>query len=1008
MRKRRTASETVSGAASRARAEAAAAAPTRLPQDDARQARVGQAWLARFGEPGSRESPIAAERIRYVLTAPLEQGVRVLRLEAQVQHPLPQGGWSTPKRPNVERLLSSYDVPAYAAAGDITLFHLLTAGANRFYAQDPLRQPLSGQLAHLLLQLLSDLQRCHVGSASGPLLNWQGERELQLDWRGDHKGMRPFAFIGDDCEAIPVDVPLWLDLRQGGAGRLIAPCPPASLPALLQAPELPASQWVLLANQQPGLWQKTGLQLPEEVLSRTLDGAPWPVLAISRLPDAAGDGLLLRPSFEYAGVSIAPYPQQRLQPLPGGQVQQRDLQLENHLLAGLPGTPAFLERAVLACLTVAEADQLILGVPAMLTFWETSVPALQAAGWSIQAEAVARSRVIDADDWWAQLDEQDGWFGVDLGVLVGGERLSLLPLLVNAIRQAPDDFALERLAVAEVLLLPAGMGRYLRLPAARLRPILQALTELFDAERDPQVPLRLSPADAVRLPRLTALPWQGGERLRQLADNLADLPRLAPVAAVPGFTATLRPYQQYGVAWMQFLRQSGLHGVLADDMGLGKTIQALAHLQAEKAAGRLDQPCLIVAPTSLMFNWQREAALFAPDLRVLLLHGTARKMHYGVLADYDVVLTTYPLLSRDSEVLKAQRWHLLMLDEAQAIKNPRAQSAQIVRELEVRHRLCLTGTPVENHLGELWALFDFLLPGFLGSERQFATLFRTPIEKQGDGQRAEWLRQRVAPFLLRRTKEDVATELPPKTEMIRMVAMQEGQRDLYETIRLALSEQVQQEIAARGLPRSQLLVLDALLKLRQVCCDPRLISRVESSSGLASAKLQALLELLGELLQEGRRILVFSQFTRMLSYIEAELRARGIDYAKLTGQTRDRATPVTRFQNGEVAVFLISLKAGGVGLNLTAADTVIHYDPWWNPAVEDQATDRAYRIGQDKPVFVYKLICAGSVEEKMLLLKDAKKSLAANVYGQTGQPVPGFGQADLDALFAPLTELDDQ
>ena len=462
---------------------------------------------------------------------------------------------------------------------------------------------------------------------------------------------------------------------------------------------------------------------------------------------------------------------------------------------------------------------------------------------------------------------------------------------------------------------------------------------------------------------------------------------------------TLRPYQAQGVAWLQFLRGAGLGGVLADDMGLGKTVQTLAHLAIEQAAGRLDRPALIVCPTSLVPNWLREAARFAPGLRVLPLHGPTRKARFGEIAAHDLVLTTYPLLTRDQEVLTAQDWHVVVLDEAQIIKNPNAETTRQALQLRARQRLCLSGTPLQNHLGELWSLFDFLAPGFLGSARSFRSRYRTPIEKHGDAERQAALHRRVRPFLLRRTKEEVATELPPKTEITEPVEMEAPQRAVYEAIRLSMHARVKQAVAEKGLARSGIIILDALLKLRQACCDPRLLA-MKSAQKAGSAKLERLLDLLGILLDEGRRVLIFSQFTSMLALIEAALRKAGIPYVLLTGDTKDREAPVRRFQAGEVPVFLISLKAGGVGLNLTAADTVVHYDPWWNPAVEDQATDRAHRIGQDKRVFVHRLITLGTIEEKMEVLKERKRALVASVLEAEHGGALRLTEADVEELFA--------
>lgn len=316
----------------------------------------------------------------------------------------------------------------------------------------------------------------------------------------------------------------------------------------------------------------------------------------------------------------------------------------------------------------------------------------------------------------------------------------------------------------------------------------------------------------------------------------------------------------------------------------------------------------------------------------------------------------------------------------------------------------MTDTPLENHLGELWAQFDAVEPGLLGSEKQFTRLYRTPIEKHGDSDRQQRLNRRTSGLLLRRRKQDVLTDLPAKTEIVHTLELEDAQRGLYETLRLAQHARVQQAVQARGLPQAGIIVLDALLKLRQACCDPRLVKLPSARKIRHSAKLDALLELLDGLLDEGRRILLFSQFTEMLALIEEALRKRKIDYQILTGQTppRERSALVKRFQNGDTPVFLISLKAGGVGLNLTAADTVIHYDPWWNPAVEAQATDRAHRIGQDKPVFVYRLICAGTVEEKIQAMQGRKADLARAVLEGGASTRLRFDEDDLRELFAPM------
>ncbi|MHA3738751.1 DEAD/DEAH box helicase [Pseudomonas sp. Eth.TT006] len=653
---------------------------------------------------------------------------------------------------------------------------------------------------------------------------------------------------------------------------------------------------------------------------------------------------------------------------------------------------------------------------AWLTFAQNGIPLLREAGWQIDVSGNFDFNVEPIEHWYAEVEEESGrqWFDLQLGIVVNGERHSLLPIFLHLLRTQPlllDPAKLAERADDELLLVELGAGRFgtrisgkVALPFGRVKPLLATLSELYLGDHLGDT-LRLSAPDAARLSLLegVSLEWQGGERLRTFARRLRESTH-TQVAAPAGLNAQMRPYQLEGLNWMQTLRELEVGGILGDDMGLGKTLQTLAHLLTEKHAGRLDHPALAVMPTSLIHNWLDEAQRFAPQLKVLALHGAGRQKDFANLAEYDLVLTTYALLPRDVEVLQPQLWSVLILDEAQNIKNPLSKAAQAARDLQARQRLCLSGTPMENHLGELWSQFHFLMPGWLGDSKAFNRDYRTPIEKHGNAERMQHLTARIKPFLLRRKKDQVATELPPKTEIVHWVDLSDGQRDVYETVRVAMDKKVRDEIARSGVARSQIIILEALLKLRQVCCDLRLINMPLTAKALrsGSGKLVSLMEMLEELLGEGRRILLFSQFTSMLALIEQELQQREIAYSLLTGETKDRRTPVKDFQGGKVSLFLISLKAGGTGLNLTAADTVIHFDPWWNPAVENQATDRAYRIGQNNPVFVYKLIARGTVEEKIQALQQEKAALAGAVL--EGGTAGGWKleQSDIEALFAPL------
>ncbi|MHC8349964.1 SNF2-related protein [Pseudomonas sp. RT4P38] len=655
---------------------------------------------------------------------------------------------------------------------------------------------------------------------------------------------------------------------------------------------------------------------------------------------------------------------------------------------------------------------------AWLAFVQSGVAALRDANWQIRINDDFHFNLQPVEEWYADVEESPGreWFDLQLGIVVNGERHSLLPILLQLMRRQPQLLNLAELASRDdddhVLIdlnsgqLGAKPGIKVALSLGRVKPLMATLGELYMGVSS-GTSLRLNAPDAARLSELEGLPlvWQGGERLRSFAKRLRESTQ-QNVAAPQGLNATLRPYQLEGLNWMQTLRELEVGGILGDDMGLGKTLQTLAHLLLEKQTGRLDRPALAVMPTSLIPNWLDEAARFTPQLKVLALHGATRQKDFINLAEYDLVLTTYALLPRDLEVLQPQVWSVLILDEAQNIKNPLSKAAQAARDLEARQRLCLSGTPLENHLGELWSLFHFLLPGWLGDSKTFNRDYRTPIEKHGNIERMQHLTARIKPFLLRRKKEQVATELPPKSEIVHWVELSDGQRDVYETVRVAMDKKVRDEIARSGVARSQIIILDALLKLRQVCCDLRLIKMPLTAKALraGSGKLIGLMEMLEELLSEGRKILLFSQFTSMLALIEEELQRRGIGYSLLTGETTDRRTPVKDFQGGKVPLFLISLKAGGTGLNLTAADTVIHFDPWWNPAVENQATDRAYRIGQDKPVFVYKMIARGTVEEKIQALQQEKAALAGAVLEGGTSGGWKLEQSDIEALFAPLPD----
>lgn len=500
------------------------------------------------------------------------------------------------------------------------------------------------------------------------------------------------------------------------------------------------------------------------------------------------------------------------------------------------------------------------------------------------------------------------------------------------------------------------------------------------------------------------------ERLRAL--DVAAKPE-----AVRGLQADLRGYQEVGLAWLQFLADLGVGGILADDMGLGKTVQALATV-AWRREREGPAPCLVVAPTSVAFNWIREANRFVPDLKTVLLHGTERHARYDEVPDCDIAVTTYALLRRDIQRLKDVHFRYVILDEAQHIKNHTAATTAAARSLDAETRLALTGTPLENRLLELWSIVDFVNPGMLGTWREFSKRWERPVEDAitdgaaateaggtvpqrlpatTGGAEAESLRARIRPFLLRRTKAEVQRDLPPKIETDVVVELTPAQRRAYAALAAATREDLGKRMASDGFEKSRMVILTALLRLRQMACDPRLVDAKHEADD--SAKLGAFRELVSEVIASGRRALVFSQFVQLLTLLRQDLDAQNIPYAYLDGRTRDREAAIDGFVDGTMPVFLLSLRAGGTGINLSAADVVIHLDPWWNPAVEEQATDRAHRIGQSKTVSVYRIVAAGTIEEGILRLKERKRALARAVIGDGEAGLPrGLSEDDVAEL----------
>ena len=987
-----------------------------------------QRWLEQTGQRLESLGEAERDTLAFVL------GINMYRrgrsaLSVQVRRALRAGGGEL-RLGGIFKLPYALRYDLSGSARDLPLYARRDHAALRLLASNT----QSGLLGHEETLFLADTPLGGVILdtllATGRLL-WEETQSVltpgpelkdTLGWEIDELGIqRPVQRLPDGARVLPISPPYYVQGAQ--LGRIQPSLPPELEEAFLKLPPLEPEEAQPLAR---AIQARLGRQLPipKQIEQREV---ALPYQAVLRL-----DYRVVPTGRKHA---YGPIPRQ----MPQGVAELL------HLYGGLPWTtarPRFENGELLITARDAAAERRsahpvarsglkkigkllpsnqrllfssdgnALGFESeseWLTFMRGQVPLLREKGIEIEMTPAFPYHLAEIEDWYGETEQGGGWFTLDLGVIVDGERVSLLPILVNLIATHPELLSSEALQALDddtTLFAALPDGRRLPLPAGRVKAILGVLVEL-NLRDLPDGPLRLPLLDAARLSQLEEAlrgRWVGADELLALGRRLRDFGGIEQVQPPEGLKAELRPYQLQGLSWLQFLREYDLGGILADDMGLGKTIQTLAHLLTEREAGRANLPSLVVAPTSVLGNWRSEAQRFAPNLKVLTLHGPQRKTDFERMADFDLVLTTYPLLPRDVDALREQPFHLLILDEAQNIKNARSASAKAAGSLKARHRLCLTGTPLENHLGELWSQFNFLMPGLLHNEKVFGQLYRKPIEKDGDLLRRKALAARVRPFLLRREKREVARELPPKTEIPVRLTLEHDQRDLYETVRVTMQDKVREELAARGLARSTVAILDALLKLRQAVTDPRLVKLDVARKVSSNAKLAWLTANLPQMLEEGRRVLIFSAFATLLGHLEDTLQELEIPYAKLTGQTKQRGEQIAAFQGGEKPVFLISLKAGGVGLNLTAADTVIHYDPWWNPAAENQATDRAYRIGQDKPVFVYKLIASGSVEERILEMQGRKAALAQGVLEGGLSDSVSLTSRDLDRLFAPLED----
>ena len=993
-------------------------------------------WLSKLVENGRRTSPtlehheLGEPLLFYQLDAQaLTQHKSGITLQILQSRLLKRGGYG---REAAYRYNGHYHHPDWVLASDRDILEL-AVGRQADFTYRTLT--IDGDIGHLLMGKLLSTGRCWWGTERDKPLERGESRALTFNWQARADSPQELeldiSLEGiDTWQLVPADPAWYIAPELGVAGPLENAPPTAILAQLVEAPPLPAAHAQTVSNYLASRLPDARLPLPVEPDFVRIEELPRPVLVLQSRDDSADiRHFYASIRFRYADY-LLPYDGSDSDATLEGKtadgrpvVLKRDLATENRFVvefgkrfldfeSALKSDGDFFSRAD----RIPRAKE----VQNIAHAWRSLLEAraeLEASGWRVDVREPFDLSFRSVTTVEATVSETtSSWFDMRVKLSHGEETFDLLPLVVEWLQTDSRE---------QSILLQADNGEWLEVSPEVFAPVAETLLELYD-ERPSRSDLGGGESDdeaeddtVLRLPRERALSleamdarwdqngvsvgWHDAGNVFSLAERLRNFEGLEHPELPVFLRATCRDYQLDGIAWMSFLAEFGFNGILADDMGLGKTLQTLAHILHEREIGRLTRPVLVVAPTSLLGNWQREAARFVPTLSTLVWHGTERRSQTHALENTDIVITSYALATRDQTLMSQQNFGLLVLDEAQAIKNPSAKVTQAVKALEVQRRLCLTGTPLENHLGELWSQFDFLMPGFLGSRKHFNRYYRTPIETHGSTERQERLGELIRPFLLRRRKEQVATELPPKTEIIREVTLDAEQARLYESIRVSMEHRVRALLAERGLARSHIEMLDALLKLRQTCCHPALV-KLDSARGVkTSAKTELVMEMLEELISEGKKILLFSQFTEMLGLLERELAKRDIPWVKLTGRTRKRDEVIDSFQHGDVPLFLISLKAGGTGLNLTAADTVIHYDPWWNPAVENQASDRAHRIGQDKPVFIYKLVASDTVEEKIMAMQKHKQLLADQTVNRgEASTLKGLSSEDVLQLFAPM------
>lgn len=929
--------------------------------------------------------PVGSDLL-YILNRPGNTNSDDLSLSLYVREPRKAGGW---KKLQLLRM-SRAQMVELPLAEDREILALLAGTAPPYYSdlhEIPNQMRLSQPLADMVMPRILQTGRCYLfdnaNEISGAPLRWDDGPACELVVELREQGGSQFALdasLRREGERMGLALAQHLYasgflLTVDGLGRVAPGTSPRWFSALKHhhGIEIPQEQLPAFLERMMSAADAPRLELPPSLGFEAITEPPRPQLQIKREASRTNvEWMRADLVFDYAGRPVAEHEQaQGFLDADARKWLRRDSAVEDDA------------QQLLVSLGLARVDAHWQSAPQWRFVAETLprvAAELLARGWRVTADGKSyrtatamRSEVASGVDWFDLKGEAD----------FGAGAVAQLPELLMALRRG------ERM-------IELGDGSYGLLPDEWLRQFatIGAMGRAEDGA------IRFSSAQAGLLDALLAaqpeIPCD--PLFKRIREQLRRFERVEPAEQPKGFNGKLRGYQSEGLGWLQFLQGFGFGGCLADDMGVGKTAQVLALLETRRtlrAQGKVTKPSIAVVPKSLVFNWLQEVERFTPQLRVLDHTGQGRDI--GQIADCDLVLTTYGTLRRDIAQLQEIAFDYVILDEAQAIKNAQTDSAKAARLLRGDHRLAMSGTPVENHIGELWSLFEFLNPGLLGAASVFKAVGGSG--RAMDDATLALVKRGVRPFILRRTKEEVARDLPVKTEQTIYCELEPRERKLYNQLRQHYREALLPQIGKQGVAKTRIQVLEALLRLRQAACHPGLIdAKLRTKS---SAKLDLLFEQLEEVLAEGHKALVFSQFTSLLDVVRKRLDDKKIPHAYLDGKTRDRAACVERFQNTpEVQLFLISLKAGGVGLNLTAADYVFILDPWWNPAAEAQAIDRTHRIGQQRRVFAYRLIARDTVEEKVLEMQKTKRALADAILGGSTSLIRDLGREEIELLLS--------